>query len=184
MKKIILASLLAAASLGAHAQGYLGATVGSAHISLDCPANVACKDNSTSFKVYGGAEFTPIVSGEIGYIDFGSFKGDSDAQAYHRSAKAQALTISVAARAQIAPRFNAVGRLGLAVVTSTDDVNYLGVASNSDAQTTSPYVGFGLELAASKEFRGVVNLDLTRVEDRDGGKHTIRLLSVGGQFDF
>jgi len=195
MKKFVLACLALTTASGAMAQSYIGGTVGASHVNLDCPANVSCPGNDVGFKLYGGAAFSPMVSGEIGYIDFGSGKLDASANGatLRGSFASQALTISAVLRAPIAPRLLAVGRLGLASMNSevkaSGAISGLGTFSGSAGhRSTQPYIGFGLEYAFSNGFRGVAGLDLSRAEfSADTGETTtgaVRLLSFGGQFDF
>jgi hypothetical protein len=195
MKKFVLACLALTTVSGAMAQSYIGVSVGASHVNLDCPANVSCRGTDVGFKLYGGAAFTPMVSGEIAYIDFGSGKVNASANGDTLSGSfaSQALTISAVLRAPIAPKLFAVGRLGLASMTSvvkaSGSVSGLGTFSgDAGHRSTQPYMGLGLEYAFASGLRGVAGLDLSRAEfSADTGETTtgaVRLLSFGGQFDF
>lgn len=181
MKKIVLSSLLAMAAASASAQGYIGASVGVARVNLDCPANVNCTRNDAGFKMYGGAHFTDKVAGEIAYVDFGQAKVNNTATSERRTVSAQALTLAVAARAAISTRLDAVGRVGLAFVSTEDKGTALATV---DTDVVRPYFGLGLEFAFSKEFKGMVSGDLTQARARDGESGRLAMITVGAHFDF
>lgn len=54
MKKIYVMSLLAVAAAAAHAEGYVGASVGRGKLPFDCQQDATCKQRVNVFKIYAG----------------------------------------------------------------------------------------------------------------------------------
>src|SRR6478735_8872490 len=81
MKKNLLIALFAAASIApvaASAQGYLGATGGVAHLKATSDGEAALKDHDTSFKFFGGYQFTKMFGIEGGYAILNKLRTEED----------------------------------------------------------------------------------------------------------
>ncbi|MBA8889794.1 OOP family OmpA-OmpF porin [Dokdonella fugitiva] len=81
------------ASAGAHAQAYVGASVGRSSIDIDRAArsdafldlgfdgaHTTVDDADTAYRVYGGYFFLPYVGMELAYVDLGRFSFRTDVQ--------------------------------------------------------------------------------------------------------
>lgn len=174
MKKIILSSLMAMAVGGACAQAYVGGNVGLTHLNANCASGVKCDKNDTGFKLYGGMRFSPVVSAELGYADFGKAKlGTLD---YTGKGAIAALVL----RAEFMPRMAAVGRVGAANITTKRS----GAGATTSSQTAlKVYYGLGAEYEVMKNLKAVADLDIVEV-DFAGNSGTARMLSLGAQYSF
>lgn len=186
MKKILMASLLATLAAGASAQVskvYAGGAIGWAKIPLgQCnDAVLNCKDNGTGYKVYIGYDDTAKIAGELGYINFGKSKIDSDYAPVFAEVKATAATLALAFRHQFAPAMQGVLRVGGASVSYKETSNF-GFAS--EGRGWNVYGGLGLEYELIPGLRADLSLDLTKggADNGDGG--TLYLISAGMQYHF
>lgn len=80
MKKIFVSSLLAALSIGAQAEGYIGASVGRGKMSLNCAEGASCRQSVNIFKLYAGTRLN-----ESHRINIGAARIDALEVAYMRS---------------------------------------------------------------------------------------------------
>lgn len=177
MKKIALASLLLAMVGSASAQVYVGGAFGPSHVNMDCPAILgSCDTSDTGYKVYGGYKLNPMVALEVAYIDFGKakFTGGSFAT--------DGFLINAAFRHNFNRELNGVARLGVATLdTKLSGPRVIG-GSQTDS-STKLYFGLGLEYAFTKNLKGTVGADFANAEFK-GDSGSVRLLSIGAQYDF
>jgi OmpA-OmpF porin, OOP family len=122
--KTFAATLLLSAGLmsaQAMAAGYYGgASLGQSKFNSDgCNAvagtGISCDDKDTSFKIFGGYNFAPNLSGEIGYLDLGKIKlsnGFSSAEI-----SGNAVYIDAVGNYPLANNFSLLGRIGFANAT-------------------------------------------------------------------
>lgn len=66
MKKIFVMSVLAAAAAGAHAEGYVGASVGRGKLPFDCEQDATCKQRVNVFKIYAGTRLKEARQIDVG----------------------------------------------------------------------------------------------------------------------
>jgi OOP family OmpA-OmpF porin len=185
MKKIVLASALAALMGSASAQVYVGGSFGFSQIEVDCTGADTCDKSDSSFKLYGGYQLNPTVALELGYIDFG--KSAVSGYSYYGYTTGDlsftAVTINAALRAPFSPVLNGVLRLGVANV-STEAKGRVGIYAGSDSESaTKPYLGLGLEYAFNKRLRGTLGADFTQGEIY-GDSGSIRAFTLGVQYGF
>ncbi len=146
---------------------------------MTCLAYETCKDTDTGVKVYGGYTFNPVVSAEIGYIDFG--KATVDYGYAHGEVKAHATTLAVALRGQLGSALTGVARIGAANSSISETSNF---GFSDSGSSTNLYVGLGLEYAFSKQVKGALMLDTTKGETKGGDSGSLRLFSAGVQYNF
>jgi len=53
---------------------YIGGGLGQSKFKIECGGGLSCDDKDTSFRVFGGYQFTPNISAELGYADLGRAK--------------------------------------------------------------------------------------------------------------
>jgi OOP family OmpA-OmpF porin len=186
MKKIVLASLLAVAAVGAQAQAYIGGGIGMSEVNLDCDGSTSCDKSDTGYKIYGGYKFHPMAALEVGYIDFGKASASGYYRGYAVKAdiNASAFTVAAALRGAFTPSLSGVARLGVANVETklTGTVYGVGRGTSSESSTEF-YFGLGLEYAFTKNFKGALSADFTKGEI-DGEKGDVRLIGISAQYDF
>lgn len=91
--RFALTTVALVASAGAHAQAYVGASIGRSSIDIDRTArsdafldlgfdgaSTTADDADTAYRVYGGYFFLPYVGVELAYVDLGRFSFRSDVQ--------------------------------------------------------------------------------------------------------
>lgn len=183
MKHILIGSLALALSSAALADNYIGATLGSSHIDINCGVNTACESGDTGARIYGGFDVSrrASLSGlalEVGYIHFGTVRA-SLGPVTTRSVEVSALTFGAAMRVPFTPAFSGVGRLGLAYVDGTTSTP-LGSSSSSNLKL---HGGLGLEYTLNKQFKLVGAADFTTY-DSGADTGSAHLISVGAQYGF
>lgn len=188
MKKTILAMLLAGSVAGAMAQTYAGVSLGMGSFKIDCSGTLGCTKSDLGGKVYGGYMLAPMVSAELGYVDFGSAltRSSSGGAMVSASVEAVAVTAALALRAEVMPAWTGVARLGVASVRSTrkNTVDATGVVYGEGSQMkTKPYLGLGLEYALTPQLKATLGADVTQATV-DDSKGQVRLYSLGAQYAY
>lgn len=157
MKRQHLIALAALAfSTAASAQNlYLSGSVGWSNLSFDCSGASSCDKSDVGYKFLGGFKFSPNLAGELVYFDYGKAKASDPGVTADIGNTGWGG--GIAFHQDLSPTWNAVGRIGLANVTTkiSGTVSGLGSASDSDSSTQF-YLGLGagykLSKAASVDF--------------------------------
>lgn len=199
---ITLAAGLALLGSGAaSAQAYVGAGVGSGHISADCSGTTSCDTSSTGAKLYGGYLVNPALGVELGYFDWGKAKattsvlplagsGGQEAPqaitpiAASATLKATGFGLGVAYLPQLSADWNAVLRAGVA--QNKGKVSVDG-GSGTSKTSTQPYVGLGVGYLVTPNLTLTGELDFSRVKWNDGtadATDAVRLVTIGLRFKF
>ncbi len=118
---------------------YVGGSLGQSHWKDDSPIASGIDRSDTSYKVFGGYEFTPNVAVELGYADLGKFEGSAG------DVKSRATYLDAVGTLPFNDQWAAIGRVG--VVDSHTRVINLG-ARDSD-HDTGLKVGAGLQYSFS-----------------------------------
>ena len=183
MKKLALA-IAAVASLTAStafAQGYVGASIGQAHVNLDCQGASTCKTNGTGYKLFGGYTFAPNIAGELTYFDWG--KAEAADSGISLKLRTTGVGIGVAFIGDFAPQWSGVARLGIASNRVKGDAT-VGALSGSDSESsTNAYFGLGVGYEVSKGLSVTGALDLSRAKIA-GETGNVRLVTVGLTYGF
>ena len=183
MKKIALAAALLALTGAASAQlnnkAYIGGAFGPSEVSVECGFPYNCDSTDTGYKLYAGFKVHPQVAIEAGYIDFGKAQVNLSS-ANVGSLATDGFVVNAAGRLPLTRELNAVGRLGLAFLETKGSGRF--VANRTDS-STSAYLGLGLEYAFNKNIKGSAAADFSTGEF-NGSEGSVRLLSIGVQYDF
>ncbi len=184
MKKILIASLITAASafsMSAHAEGaYAGVSVEKSNYSIEViGANVtSTSDKPTGFKLYGGYEFTPNLAAELGYADFGSAK--TTFTGGFAEVKVSSWYLAGRGTMPINDKFSVFGKLGVA--RNKADVTGSGIAVTGGGNKTDLYAALGAEYRLSKVAALTAELESYGKVDGNGGKGNV--FSLGARFNF
>jgi OOP family OmpA-OmpF porin len=71
---ITAAALAAPAAAQNLSAAYIGGSLGQSKFKIDCGGGLTCDDKDTAFRIFGGYQFTPNLSAELGYADLGKAK--------------------------------------------------------------------------------------------------------------
>lgn len=179
VKSSLAAAALAMLAAGAQAQVYVGSTVGWAKISAECDTGFKCEDGSAGYRVHIGYDDTAKIAGELGYLNFGSLKAEG--QAARGKAKAQAFTLGLAFRGEVAPGLKGVLRIGTAYTTAKITSN---IAAKDQDSTLNAHLGLGMEYQFAPNLQAIGAFDWTRGSTESGQKAGLYLLSAGVQYHF
>jgi OmpA-OmpF porin, OOP family len=147
-KTLVVALLIGTGLISAPAMaaGYVGASIGqSKFVSDACNVTTgtgfSCDDSDTSFKIFGGYNFNPNVSGELGYLDLGKIKLTNGVRS--GSVSGNALYMDFVGNFPIANSVSLLGRLGFANATvkatgfsQSETKMHFGVGANYDFSPT------------------------------------------------
>jgi OmpA-OmpF porin, OOP family len=170
-------ALPAAAQMSMNA-AYIGGQLGQTNFKADC-SGVDCDKKDTSFRIFGGYQFTPNIAAELGYADLGKLKvsgfgieGDVAATAWDLSG----------VFSWPIQQFGVFGRLGVARVEAKPGGAFSGFDSNTKT-------GLVWGLGGSYDFNRNVGLRLewTRYKADSGslaGEGDIDNLSIGVLYRF
>ncbi|MEJ2793278.1 porin [Iodobacter sp. LRB] len=153
MKQNTLASLVLSTLIASpvFAEGfYIGADVGISKMS-EKTMNLTPKKNNAAWGINGGYTFSPYLAAELGYRDFGKAEGKYHG-IYDASIKAKAVQASVLASYPFTDAFSVFGRLGIARIKLTNELNVNGVqhASSKEDSQTKGLFGVGAQYAFNK----------------------------------
>lgn len=181
MKSFLVGAALVASAAGASAQVYMGSSVGWAKFATQCdPDAVSCDKSSAGYRVHVGYDDTAKIAGELGYLNFGKIKLNYN-DGYAESAKASAVTLGLAFRADLGRDVKGVLRIGAAGVSITESTND-GYRQRSRGM--NPYLGLGLEYNVLPNVKAIGALDMTRGKSDNGNSADLYLLSAGVQYHF
>ena len=173
MKRLLVASALAATCLSAHAEGgYFGVGFGQGSVTFD-PVNipgvsVTEDDKSSSFKIFGGYEFNKYFAAELGYHEFGSFSQTltSGGSMGKVELKGHGFFLDLVGKLPLSDSFSLFGKIGLAQTTL--DATYtltgifVGCCSNASASETDPRFGLGAQYNFNRQFGGRIEYERTK----------------------
>ncbi|MBT9610502.1 outer membrane beta-barrel protein [uncultured Aquabacterium sp.] len=179
VKSSLAAAALAMLAAGAQAQVYVGSTVGWAKIPTECNAGLKCEDGSAGYRVHVGYDDTAKIAGELGYLNFGSSKAEG--RVVRAKVKAQAFTLGLAFRGEVAPGLKGVLRVGTAYTTAKITSN---VADKDQDSTLNAHLGLGMEYQFAPNLQAIGAFDWTRGSTESGEKGGLYLLSAGVQYHF
>ena len=190
MQKYIVAALLAGLAGTAAAERYVGIGAGASHFKVDCAGLDRCDKSDVGVKFFGGYRYTPMLSVEAGYIDFGKSKstGTQDGFQLEGVLKSQALLVNAAVKAPLVAGVDGVARIGLARVHASLDQRADGnVISSTTRESWQPYVGLGLQYKVRQDVSVDLGVDMTRAKvDTATGSTTsaVRLVNAGVTYGF
>jgi OmpA-OmpF porin, OOP family len=164
--KLICVGAGALAAPGAHAQFYLGAGMGQGQSKLpsvnDTIQGVPVSAESdkkvdTSYKLYGGYQFTPVWGLEVGYDDLGnkySVKGSIAGVPVSGTYKMNNWYVAGTATLPVTPYFQLMGKVGFARNTASGgQICAAGTCENMGSdQKTDWLAGFGGQYPITKNW--------------------------------
>lgn len=187
MKVQVLTALAALAlSTAASAQLYGVVSAGISRLDVDCTGASSCDKSGTGIKLLGGYRFMPNLAAEVGYFDYG--KAKAAAPGITGDIKNTAFGGGVAYHLDLAPSWNAVGRLGVAQVKTkiSGTVSGLGSASDSDSNTAL-YGGLGVGYKLNRNLSIDGAWDFSKSKYNKNGvdeSGNINVFSVGVTYGF
>ena len=173
-------------STAASAQVYGVVSAGISRLDVDCTGASSCDKSGTGIKLLGGYRFMPNLAAEIGFFDYG--KAKASGSGVTGEIKNTAFGGGVAYHLDLAPSWNAVGRLGVAQVKTkiSGTVSGLGSASDSD-NNTALYGGLGVGYKLNRNLSIDGAWDFSKSKYNKNGADesgNINMFSVGVTFGF
>ncbi|HET8870465.1 MAG TPA: outer membrane beta-barrel protein [Aquabacterium sp.] len=187
MKKIVLGlmSVLAAGAVGA--QTFIGASLTTNKVNIDCAGTVSCTSHGAGGKVFGGyVSPKSNIGGEVSYLLLGTGKSATSAGSVRTDTdyEASGVAAAVVFRGVISRDFWVHAKVGVArVELKADSRDSLGVSSGSTQSTTQPYFGLGLEYGLVDSVKGVAYIDSTKGKI-DGHSTSLSAIGLGLEFIF
>ncbi len=187
--RVLTVAAAGALTLGwntANAQWYAGGSFGQSTMKDTSSALIGTSfdDTDNAWKVYGGYQFHPNVGVEVGYIDFGKFKGSGPATVSDNW-KATGINVSAVGTLPLANQFSLFGKVGLMAWDVDDKFSVGPVSGSAKKKGTNLSLGIGAQYAFTKQLAGRVEYErFTNVGNDDTGKSDIDLLSIGVVFKF
>lgn len=181
MKKFLLAIAALLVSTSSMAQIYMGAAGGLTNQDVNCDGWSSCDKSDTGFKLYGGYRFTPIVSGEVTYTDFG--KVGLSTPGFSGSYSGKALGLGAAFTVPLANKLYGVGRVGLANTEADYDSSNVVFYSSTSDSSIEPYFGLALNYALTPQLSLTGSFDYTHF-DYPRGSGGATLFAIGVSFAF
>lgn len=198
MMKLVFAAVAALFSVAAVAgdHAYIQANFGSpgSDMPSDCgtgsPSTVVnCSIKGNGGKLLAGFKVAPAFALEATYWNFGTDRGevyDSGGNTIFRvNSDVTAFGLGGAIHFSMTEKWGGIARFGFAKVKSK--VSYpINPTNLGDYSETHPkyYAGGSISYAITPMFRLHGDFDYTKVRNDDFDEHGMRLLSVGGSFNF
>lgn len=162
LKKSLLAVAAVALSTAAQANGYLGVGAGASSIDLDCQGAFTCDDSGTAFKLLGGLHFTPLLAGELVYLNFGRARAADPGVSL--DLEAHGVGGGIAFHVPLSPAWKLVARLGLMSVRAEGDARVGNAFGHRSESNTKAYGGVGIGYQLNPTMTLAADVDVSRAE--------------------
>lgn len=168
MRKLLIILAVFGFPIMGHA-GYLGGGAGTSTLDFADESADRVDDEDGYVRVFGGAEISPNLGAEFGYVDFGEFSAHYPSFDETDTATATAFTVSALAKADLTPQLNAFFKFGLAFWNAEIDAvafdpfffgNISGSGSGSGNET---FFGAGIGLDIGE--RAGVRVEIEKYKD-------------------
>jgi len=183
MKKNILIALFAAATIApvaAQAQAFIGASIGRAEQKVVIDKVGSLKDNDTSYKLFGGYQFTKNIGVEAGFGDLGTVSIDDGTDIVKSNPKM--FFAAVTGTVPVTNVISATGKIGFARTNTTMTVVGLG---DEKIKHTSPLLGLGMSFAVTPKISIIAEYEhFFNIVSQGEGKLKANALSAGVRFNF
>jgi OmpA-OmpF porin, OOP family len=163
---------------------YAGASIGQATAKDACVnlvgTGISCDDNDTSWKIFGGYQFTRNFAAELGYADFG--EATASFGSLRETIEATAFEIVGVGMFPVVDRLSVFGKLGFYRGEVDDTSNFGFSASESNTDLT-----FGLGARYDFTRNLAVRAEWQRYTDLGGpsiGESDIDVISIGVLWKF
>ena len=157
-----LAAILAASTImlvpAAFAEFYVGGAIGQARIN-ERVDGVRVKDDSTSWRIYGGYDFNEYIGIEGGYLDIGEIS--DTVQAVRIRAEADGWTVAAVGNLPLSERWSVHAKAGYYFWDGR--ASAAGVVSNDSG--SDPFVGLGVAYNLSDNAEINLGVDYYNVDD-------------------
>jgi len=201
MKKSVLCAVLVSLCNGVGAQEaaqgfYAGVSLGEARFPDACSSNAGvtrsnCNDTNTTWKIFGGHQFSPNFAWEVGYNDFGRVSSDALATiggstfAGNASLEATAWELSAIGSLPLASQFSIFGRLGAYYAKTKSNVNLANASSSASNHNSNFTFGLGAQYDITKKIGVRAEWQrFPRVGADTTSKGDIDVLAIGGLYRF
>jgi OOP family OmpA-OmpF porin len=182
---IIIAAIAAlAAPLAAQADNaYVGVNVGRAEQKLSVQDVASEKESATSFKLYGGYDYTKNFGVELGYTDFR--KVEKSALGYGISSKPESIYVAATGTLPLNEQFSLFGKLGVAFNHTKVNAWEPGFSDSTTNNKTNAMIGIGASFALDKKISFVAEYEnFGKIAEDGGDSIKADMLSVGVRFKF
>lgn len=187
MKKFVVGVATALAAGSVFAQTFIGASLTTNKVNIDCAGTVSCTSHGAGGKIFGGyVSPTRNIGGELSYLLLGTGKSATVSGAVRTDTDYEATGVAAAMvfRGVITHHFWMHAKAGVArVELKADSRNSLGVSSSTTESTTQPYFGLGLEYSVFENAMWVAYLDSTKGKI-NGHSTSLNGLGLGLEFVF
>ncbi len=172
-----VAGAISVSAMAANDEGaYVGVDVGQGHVDAHSGLGNSSSGSATAWGLFGGYQFNPYVSAELGYRDFGS----TNLSNFGASAKAHSVQGSVIGTLPVNDIFAVYGRLGVA------DVHFSSDGAGISTNKTSSVLGIGASFKVTNQVKIRAEYDAyPRINVDDGGDNAkLSAWTVGASFSF
>jgi OOP family OmpA-OmpF porin len=171
---------------------YAGANVGQSKFSGSCGGGLSCDTTDTAFKFFGGYKFSPMISAELGYADFGKQHASGTLLGVAASAdvKVNAWELDGVGSWPIANKFSVLGRLGVyrAESKASGNASFAGIAVSTNGKASNTGLTYGIGAGYDITQAVTARLEFQRYNkvggNNAGGKNDVDVISIGALFKF
>jgi OmpA-OmpF porin, OOP family len=187
VKKFLLSALIAAGSVGVHAEGlYVGLAAGGSQFNLGCDGTTSCDKSNIGFKLFGGYKLTDNIAVEAHYADYGKAKLSGTISGVNVTAdvRLSGFGAGVALMGDFTRDWNGVVRAGIASNKLKRDRSASNGLSDFDSRTTvQGYLGAGLGYQLTRQISLNAAVDYTQGEYQ-GEMVNATLYTIGLNYNF
>lgn len=186
MKHSIIIAVIAAlaAPLAAQADNaYVGANIGRSEQKMSVQGIGSDKESATSFKLYGGYDYTKNYGVEVGYTDFR--KVEKSAIGYGVSSKPESIYVAATGTLPLNDQFSLFGKLGVAFNHTKITAWEPNFSDSTTNNKTNAMIGIGAAYALDKKISFVAEYEyFGKIAEEGGDNIKADMLSVGVRFKF
>lgn len=144
---------------------YIGGTIGSSDASSYCDGETGCEDTDTAWKLFGGYQYSNILSGEVGYVNLGDLHKNGE------NSDVSAFTANAVGSIQVTERFDVFAKAG-AMRWNSDN-------TNEDKDGFGVTYGLGVKMRLSETTKLRAEWQKYPGIETDNDESDINMLSVG-----
>ena len=164
---LTIAGLALACATSVHAEEgfYVGGAFGKAYLDENI-GGIRIDTDSSTFRFFGGYNFTNHFGLEVSYLDLGTFRETIDVAGVQVpvSVSADGFSLAGVGTLPLSERFSAMARFGF--YFHDGESSAAGITEN-DPSEANPFVGLGLAYGLSEVFDVNVGVDYLNTEDAD-----------------
>lgn len=185
LRPVLLAAATVLCVPAAHAQVYVGGSVGTTEANLSCAGTLGCNNDGNGGKAFAGYSFGNGIALEGVYQNFGKAKSlvDEAGTPVEVVLGSTSVGFGITLGGAASDDWSFIVRFGMARNKVSSRVGGTGAGPSDGRQTTQPYSGVSIGYRVTRKASIDLAFDGTRVEISTGS-YNVRAVGLGATVSF